>query len=102
MAYPQTYYIIPEHHMYLSDDRAFLVFDQHLPQVRKEDLNVEVLEKSICLDFKGEGREPVSRCFALPYDVDPSTAVVTFENQVLRAKIKLESAPFPGSKFSWH
>lgn len=98
MAYPQTYYVIPEHHMYLSDDRTELVFDQHLPNVRKEDLNIEVLEKSICLDFKAEGKEPVARCFSLPYDVDPSTASGDFDNKVLIVRAKLRTAPFPGKK----
>jgi HSP20 family molecular chaperone IbpA len=100
MGFPQTYYVIPEHHTYLSDDRAELVFDQHLPNVRKDDLNLEVLEKSICLDFKAEGKEPVSRCYALPYDVDPSTAEADFDNNVLRVRARLRSPPFPGKKLS--
>ena len=34
MAYPATYYVIPEHHTYLSDDRTELIFEQHLPLVK--------------------------------------------------------------------
>lgn len=98
MAYPATYYVIPEHHIYLSDDRTQLVFDQHLPGVRKEDLNAEVLEKSICLSFRAEGKEPVDRCYALPYDVDPDTAEAEFDNSVLRVRARLRTAPFPGKK----
>ena len=96
MGYPQTYYVIPEHHMYLSNDRSELMFEQHLPLVKKEDLRVEILERSICLDFKGEGREPVSRCYSLPYDVIPSEADASFDNTVLRIRAKLRTTPYPG------
>jgi HSP20 family molecular chaperone IbpA len=100
MGNPTMYYVIPEHHMYLSDDRTELVFDQHLPRVRKEDLNIEVLEKSICLDFRAEGQQRLSRCFALPYDVDPGTAAGDFDNEVLTVRAKLRTAPFPGKKLA--
>jgi HSP20 family molecular chaperone IbpA len=100
MSYPATYYVIPEHHMLLSDDKTELVFDQHLPTVRKEDQNIEVLEKSICLDFRIKGKEPVARCFSLPYDVDPSTAEADFTNNVLTIRAKLRAAPYPGKKIA--
>lgn len=100
MGYPAMYYVIPEHQMYLSDDRTELVFDQHLPQVRKEDLNIEVLEKSICLDFKVEGKPRMARCFSLPYDVDPSTAEGDFNDGVLTVRAKLRTSPFPGKKLA--
>ncbi len=76
------------------------MFDQHLPMVRKDNLNVEVLEKSICLDFKAEGRERMARCYSLPYEVDPSTAEGSFDNNVLTVRAKLLTAPFPGKKLS--
>jgi len=72
--YPPNYYIIPEHHIRLSDDRTELMFEQHLPGVRREELNVEVLEKSICLNFQPVGKDPISRCYSLPYRVVPTTA----------------------------
>ena len=62
MGQPAVYYVIPEHQMYLSDDRTELVFEQRLPQVRKENVNIEVLEKSICLDFRAEGKQRMARC----------------------------------------
>jgi HSP20 family molecular chaperone IbpA len=90
-------YVIPEHHMYLSDDRTELVFEQRLPLVRKEDVNIEVLEKSICLDFRVEGRR-MARCYSLPYDVDPATAEGSLHNEVLTVRARLRTAPFPGKK----
>ena len=66
-----------------------MIFDQHLPLVRKEDLNVEVLEKSICVDFKAEGKEPVARCYALPYQVEPDTAAGEFKDHMLRIRVAI-------------
>lgn len=92
MAYPSQYYVIPEHHMRLSDDRTELVFEQHLPGVRKSDLKVEVLEQSVCLDFKAEGKQPMSRCYSLPYHVEPSTAAGDFKDGRLEVRVRLRDA----------
>ncbi len=100
MAYPPAYYVIPEHHIRLSDDRTELVFDQHLPNVSKDDLSVEVLEESICLDFRAAGKEMVSRCFPLPYAVDPSTAVGEYRDNVLTVRAKLRDTLSPGAKLA--
>ena len=89
MAFPATYYIIPEHRTRLSADRTELMFEQHLPLVRKEDLSVEVLETSILLDFRTEGSGPVARCYPLPYPVDPETAVAEFRDSVLVVRMRL-------------
>jgi HSP20 family molecular chaperone IbpA len=76
--------------MYLSDDRSELVFDQHLPGVMKDDVKVEVLEKSICLEFKSPSRVTVSRCYGLPYAVDPGTAKGEFQDFDLRVRVRLK------------
>lgn len=90
MARTKDYYVIPEHHMALSDDRTELVFEQHLPDVRREQLSVEVLEQSICLEFTPDGGQPVSRCYGLPYHVVPSEAKGTFVGNrlVIRARLR--------------
>lgn len=83
------YYVIPEHHIALSDDRTELVFEQHLPNVRREQLSVEVLEQSICLEFQPDDGQPVSRCYGLPYHVVPSEAKGSFRNGRLEIRVKL-------------
>ncbi len=100
MAYPTTYYVMPEHHTQLSDDRSELIFEQHLPGVTKEDLNVEVLEESVCMDFKPEGKQAVSRCYSLPYLVDPSTATGSFKDGVLTLRVKLQEVLITGKRVS--
>lgn len=95
MAKPSTYYVIPEHHMYLSDDRTELIFDQHLPGVRKNEIRAEVLEKSICLSMRSPGNIPVSRCYALPYSVEEETAVGDFRDEVLRIRVRLKEPMGP-------
>ncbi len=98
MGYPATYYIMPEHHIRLSGDRTELLFEQHLPGVLKDDLNVEVMEESVCMDFKPEGKNPVSRCFSLPYLVDPSTAEGSFKDGVLMLRVKLQEVLMSGKR----
>lgn len=90
MAYPAKYYVIPEHHISLSDDRTELLFEQHLPEVSKDDLNVEVLEQSVCLEFRAKGMDPVSRCYSLPYHVVPSTARGCFKDGRLEVRAKMQ------------
>jgi HSP20 family molecular chaperone IbpA len=101
MGYPSTYYVMPEHHIRLSDDKSEIVFDQHLPGVRKDDLNVEVLEGSICMEFQPEGKDVVSRCYSLPYAVDPSTAAGEFRDGVLHLRVKLRESLVPGKRISF-
>jgi len=96
MAYPSQYYVIPEHHIRLSDDRTELLFEQHLPDVRKNDLKVEVLVESICLDFRPEGKERVSRCYSLPYQVVPSEASGDFTDGRLFVRARLRHPPGVG------
>jgi HSP20 family molecular chaperone IbpA len=95
MALSSTYYVIPEHHMYLSDDRTELIFDQHLPGVRNTEIRAEVLEKSICLNLRSPGNINVSRCYALPYSVEPETAVGDFRDEVLHIKVRLKEPMGP-------
>ena len=98
MARTKDYYVIPEHHMALSDDRTELVFEQHLPNVRREQLNVEVLERSICLEFTPDDGQPVSRCYGLPYHVVPSEAKGTFVEGRLEIRARLRDAPGEGNR----
>jgi HSP20 family molecular chaperone IbpA len=98
VARTKDYYVIPEHHMFLSDDRTELVFEQHLPDVRREQLNVEVLEQSICLEFTPEGGQPVSRCYGLPYHVVPSEAKGKFAGGRLEIRVRLRDALGTGSR----
>ena len=98
MARTKEYYVIPEHHMALSDDRTELVFEQHLPNVRREQLNVEVLEQSICLDFQPDDAPSVSRCYGLPYHVVPSEAKGSFSNGRLEVRVKLRDILGMGSR----
>jgi len=96
--YPPNYYIIPEHHIRLSDDRTELMFEQHLPGVRREELNVEVLEKSICLNFQPVGKDPISRCYSLPYRVVPTTAEGAFREGRLEIRVRLEDVLGSGKR----
>ncbi|WP_019176606.1 Hsp20/alpha crystallin family protein [Methanomassiliicoccus luminyensis] len=96
MATPSTYYLVPEHRTRLSEDRTELIFEQHLPMVRKEDLRVEALDTSLFLNFKAEGSGPMSRCYALPYPVDPSTAFAELRDSVLTVRIRLHQPVGPG------
>ena len=82
--------MIPEHHILLSDDRTELVFEQHLPDVRREQMSVEVLEQSICLEFQPEDGVPLSRCYGLPYDVVPSESRGSFSDGRLEVRAKLK------------
>lgn len=98
MAYPANYYVIPEHHIRLTDDRTELVFEQHLPGVSKDDINVEVLEESVCLDFKAQGKDPVARCYSLPYLVDPSSATGEFKDNRLEIRARLQEVLRTGKR----
>ncbi|NLI73241.1 MAG: hypothetical protein GX369_00500 [Euryarchaeota archaeon] len=94
----KEYYVIPEHHFALSDDRTELIFEQHLPRVSRDQINVEVLEQSICLEFQPYDGPLLSRCYGLPYHVIPSESKGTFLDGRLEIKARLRDALGIGSK----
>jgi HSP20 family molecular chaperone IbpA len=96
----ERYYVIPEHHMRLSDDRSELFFDLHLPRISKEDLDVEVLARSICVKVHSESVSMVSKCFVLPYEIDPQSAVGEFNDHILHVRSRLSESLERGIKLS--